>query len=73
MMWLKKFMKELDKEQVISSLHSDRQSVIDLSNNPIYHDRIKHIDVWYHFIHILLKDGVLSLKKIHASQNPAIY
>ena len=25
----------------------------------------------YHFIHILLKDGVLSLVKIHTSPNPA--
>ena len=52
------------------SLHSDSQSDIDLVNNPVYHDRTKHIDVQYHFIRILLKDGVLSLVKIHTSQNP---
>jgi len=68
--WLKDFMKELGKDQVTLLLHSDSQSVIDLANNPVYHDRTKHIDVRYHFIRILLKDGVLSLVKIHTSRNP---
>ena len=53
------------------SLHRDSQSVIDLVNNSVYHDRTKHIDVGYHYIHVLLKDGVLSLLKIYTSQNPA--
>jgi len=52
-------------------LHNDSQSVIDLANNSVYHDRTKHIDVQYHFIRILLKDSVLSLVKIHTSRNPA--
>ena len=38
-------MKKLDKEQVISSLHSDSQSAINLANNSVYHDRTKHIVV----------------------------
>ena len=45
-------------------------SVINFANNPVYHDRTKHIDVRYHFIRILLKD-VLSLMKIHTSRNSA--
>ena len=68
---MKDFMKELGKEQLTSSLHIDSQSAINIANNPVYHDRTKHIDVWYHFICILLKDSVLSLVKIHTSQNPA--
>ena len=51
-------------------LHSDSQNTIDFANNSVYYNRTKHIDVRY-FIRIFLKDGVLSLKKIHASQNPA--
>jgi len=51
--------------------HNDSQSVINLANNSVYHDKTKHIDVRYHFIHTLLKDDVLSLKKIHTSQNSA--
>jgi len=71
LIWLKDFMKELGKELVTPPLHSDSQNVVDLVNNPVYHDRTKHIDVRYHFIHILLKNGVLSLAKIHTSRNAA--
>jgi len=70
LIWLKDFMKELGKEQVTPSLNSDSQSPIDLANNPVYHDRTKHIIVQHHFIHILLKNGVLSPAKIRTSQNP---
>jgi len=63
MIWLKDFMKEIRKEQVTPPLHSDCQNAIELFNNPVYHDRTKHFDVRYHFIRILLKDGVLSLVK----------
>ena len=69
LIWPKNFMKELGKEQVSPSLHSDSHSAIHLAKNLVYHDKTKHIDVWNHFIHILLKDGVLSLKKIHTSQS----
>ena len=65
LIWLKNFMKEF-KEQVTPSLYNDNQSAIDLTNNP---DRTNQIDVQYHFICILLKDSVLSLVKIHMSQN----
>ena len=53
------------------SLHSNNQSAIDLANNLVYHNRTKHIDVWYHFIRKMLKDGVFSLMKIHTSQSPS--
>ena len=71
LIWLKDFMKELDKEQMSLSLHNDSQNAIHLANNPVYYDRSKHTNVRYHFIHILLKGDVLSLEKIHTSQNPA--
>jgi hypothetical protein len=32
------------------TLKIDNQSVIQLSRNPIFHDRSKHIDTKYHFI-----------------------
>ena len=64
-------MKEFGKEQVTLSLYSNNQSAINLANNPVYHDRTKHIDVRYHFIRILLEDGVLSLVKIHTTWDPA--
>jgi len=52
-------------------LHSNNQSAIDFANNLVYHNITKHIDVRYHFIRKILKDGVFLLLKIHKSQNPA--
>jgi hypothetical protein len=31
-------------------IHCDNQSCIKLSENPIFHDRSKHIEIMYHFI-----------------------
>ena len=62
-------MKELGKEQEVPSLHSDIQSTIDLSNNSVYHDRTKHIDVRYHFICELLKMCVLTAEDTHESES----
>ena len=61
LIWQKDFLKELGKEQEAPSQHSDRQSMIDLANNQVYHDKTKHINVRYHFICKLLKDGVFPL------------
>jgi len=58
-------------EKVTSSLYSNSYSAKDLANNPVNHDKTKHIDVQYHFIRILLKANVLSLVKIHTDRNPA--
>jgi hypothetical protein len=34
----------------LTVIHCDNQSCIKLSINPMFHDRSKHIDVWYHHI-----------------------
>jgi hypothetical protein len=52
-------------------LHSDSQSVIHLAKNSTFHSRTKHIDLRYHFIRLLIQDGVLKLVKIVGSKNPA--
>ena len=65
LIWLKDFMKELGKEHETLSLHSDSQSVVDRPNNPVYHNRTKHIDVQYHFTCIFLKNGVITSEDTH--------
>lgn len=35
--------------------------MIKLSKNPVLYDRSKHIDLRYHFLHNLCKDGVIDL------------
>ena len=47
------------------TIYCDNTSVINVSKNPIQHSRIKHIEIWHHFIRELVKDGTLIVKFIH--------
>ncbi|KAH7301632.1 hypothetical protein KP509_23G035000 [Ceratopteris richardii] len=52
-------------------LGCDNQSAICLAKNAMFHARTKHIDVRYHFIREVLEDDLITLVKVHTSQNPA--
>ncbi|WVZ02641.1 hypothetical protein V8G54_023447 [Vigna mungo] len=71
LIWLQGLLTELRFIQEMSVLYSDSQSAIHLAKNSAFHSRTKHIDVRYHFIRSLLEDGVLTLRKILGSKNPA--
>ena len=42
----------------------DNMSAIALSKNPVHHDRSKHIDTKYHFIHECIEDGKVEVDHI---------
>ncbi|MCO5597650.1 hypothetical protein L7F22_051731 [Adiantum nelumboides] len=42
-------------------IHCDNLSSIQLAQNPVFHDRTKHIEVHYHFIRERLLDGSIDL------------
>jgi len=56
--WLAWLLAELqDKKPGIINLKIDSQSAIQLSKNPVFHDRSKHIDVRYHFIRECIEEN----------------
>ena len=61
-MLIKEFLKELgySKKGCITVM-CDNSSTIKLSKNPVMHGRSKHIDVRFHFLRNLTKDGALEL------------
>ena len=71
LLWLKRFLLELEIKQKTFELHCDAQSTIDLSKNPTYHPKIKHIAIRYHWIREVLEEGEMSIKKIDTRKNPA--
>ncbi|GKE71905.1 hypothetical protein Tco_1529977 [Tanacetum coccineum] len=71
LVWLKNFLEELDKAQTECVLFCDNQSDIHLVKNPVFHGRMKHIKIRYHYIRELVSEGTLSLKKILGAKNPA--
>ncbi|MCO5547594.1 hypothetical protein L7F22_001045 [Adiantum nelumboides] len=52
------------------TLHCDSQSAINLTKNPVFHAKTKHILVKYHFIQDVLEDKHMQLVKIHTDDNP---
>jgi hypothetical protein len=49
--WLRKLLTDLfDYEMDPTTIHCDNQSCLKLSQNPMFHDRSKHIEIKYHYI-----------------------
>ncbi|KAK3023701.1 hypothetical protein RJ639_044002 [Escallonia herrerae] len=69
--WLQKLLTVLGYGQVDCKLWTDRQLVIHLAKNSVFHSRTKHIQLRYHFIQSLLKDEQLNLEKIEGNKNLA--
>ncbi|KAL0420696.1 UNVERIFIED_CONTAM: Retrovirus-related Pol polyprotein from transposon TNT 1-94 [Sesamum latifolium] len=60
--WLKRVLGKLGQNQDKSTLiYCDSSSAIKLSKNPVMHGRSKHIDVRFHFLRDLTKDGTIDL------------
>ena len=48
---------------------ADNQGVISLARDNKFHARTKHIDLQYHFVHEVVKDGKIVMKYIPTSDN----
>jgi hypothetical protein len=49
--WLRKLLTDLfDHEMDPTTIHCDNQSCVKLSENPMFHDKSKHIEIKYHYI-----------------------
>jgi hypothetical protein len=63
--WLARLLKELlGSESRAPVLKVDNKSAIDLSKNPVHHDRSKHIEVKYHFIRECVEGGKIIIEQI---------
>ena len=51
-------------------VNCDSQSAIDLSKNSVYHSCLKHIEVRYHWLGLVVKQQSFELEKIHTNENP---
>ncbi|KAK2452968.1 putative mitochondrial protein [Trifolium repens] len=60
--WLRNVLDFLkQKQQGCTIIYCDNSSSIKLSKNPVMHGRCKHINVRFHFLRNLTKDGVIEL------------
>jgi len=61
--WLRKILSHLCEDQREANVvYCDNSSSIKLSKNPVMHGRCKYIDLGFHFLRNLTKDGIIELK-----------
>lgn len=61
--WMTRILNEFGLKQAEgTTILCDNSSTIKLSKNPVLHGRSKHIDVRFHFLRNLTKDGVIRLE-----------
>ena len=60
--WMKRIIEKLSKEESkCITILCDNSSTIKLSKNLVLHGRSKHIDVRFHFLHDLTREGTIEL------------
>jgi transposase InsO family protein len=59
--WLQGMLKELEIYNETVTVFSDSQSALHLCKNPVFHDRMKHVDIKYHFIREKIADGIVKV------------
>jgi hypothetical protein len=68
LIWLQILLSELklfrDKP---SMLYYDNKAAIDIANNPVHHDRTKHIEIDRHFIKEKLDRGIICLPYVNST------
>jgi len=60
-----------EDQKKATTIHCDNSSSIKLSKNPVIHGRCKHIDVRFHFLRDLAKDGIIELKHCNSQDQLA--
>jgi hypothetical protein len=60
--WMKRILERLSQSQSkCTTIFCDNSSTIKLSRNPVLHGRSKHIDVRFHFLRDLTREGTVEL------------
>ena len=48
----------------VTDILCDNQSCIKMTENPVFHDKSKHIEIKYHFIQDMVQKGAAKLKSV---------
>jgi hypothetical protein len=63
--WLRKLLLDLFSVELEPTvIHYDDQSCIKLSENPVFHDRSKHIEMRYHYARDMMQKNILSIQYV---------
>lgn len=71
LMWMRQMMSDYGIEQQCMTLYCDNMSAIQMSKNPVFHSRTKHIDIRHHYIRELVNKKLVSLEHVRTLANRA--
>ena len=72
LMWLRALLLGLDHPQLKPTVLScDNNGALQLTSDPSFHSRTKHIDIRHHYIHECVSNGSLTVKYINTHDNLA--
>ena len=66
--YLRNLLSDLTEKLDCVDIFNDNQSAQKLANNPVFHDRSKHIDISYHFLRDIVSEGTVNLKYLPTSE-----
>lgn len=66
--YLRNLLFELTGRLDCIEIYNDNQSAQKLANNPVFHDRSKHIDIRYHFLRDAVLENKISLKYLSTEE-----
>jgi hypothetical protein len=70
--WMRKILVGLFGSHLyLTVIHCDNQSCIKLSINHVFHDRSKHIDIWYHHLRDCVQRKIMLLQYIPTKDQDA--
>jgi hypothetical protein len=70
--WLRKLLSDLFSVELEPTIiHCDNQSCIKLSENPKFHDRLKHIEMKYHYVRDMVQTNILSIHYVSTTEQTA--
>jgi hypothetical protein len=70
--WLRKLLAELfDLELEATCIWCDNQSCVKLTENPVFHDKSKHIEIKYHNIRDMVQKGAVKLQYVATDEQIA--
>jgi hypothetical protein len=69
--WLSRLLSDLTCSEVKFKLFIDNKSAQELSKNPVYHERTKHIDTCYHYIRECVANGVVEVEHVSTDRQLA--
>ena len=70
--WLWKLLSDIfDLKLDATCIYCDNQSCVKLSKNPVFDEKLKHIEIKYHYIRNMVQRGVVKLQYVVTNEHIA--